>query len=200
MRSILLSRSKEEIIRDVHEQAYRTQINYRGCTQIVVKALTDHLGIFSQEVFRAATPFAAGVARKGEQCGALTGALMVIGLCFGRNDLREAGQPKEFGVSPYSYTHDLAGEMFDKFKEAWGTIRCFDIQEKLVGRRMDTSDPEVQEMVKTGEYFNILSKKCCHVSSMAAKMAAEIILREIEKENEWYRFEQRSCLDFLPPK
>ena len=79
-KDILLTKSDEEIIRDIQEQAYRHQMNYRGCCQIQVKALTDHLGIFSDEVLKAATPFAAGVARKGEQCGHLTGGIMVIGL------------------------------------------------------------------------------------------------------------------------
>jgi hypothetical protein len=179
------TKSKEEIVRDIHAQAYRTQMNYRGCTQIVVKALMDHLGMFSQEVFRAATPF---------------GALMAIGLYHGRNDLREAGQPKEFGKSPYSKTQDLAGEMYDRFKEFWGTAKCFEIQERLVGRKMDVTDPEVQKLVKSGEYFDILSKVCCNVSALAAKMAAEIILEDIEEERTWYRFDQEPDLNYQPPK
>jgi C_GCAxxG_C_C family probable redox protein len=194
------TKSKEEIIRDIHEQAYRTQMNYRGCSQIVVKALMDHLGMFSQEVFRAATAFAAGVARKGEQCGALTGALMAIGLYHGRNDFREAGQPKEFGESPYSRTQDLGAEMYDTFKEFWGTTKCFDIQERLAGRKMDVTDPEVQKLVESGEYFDILSKVCCNVSAATAKMAAEIILEDIEKERNWYRFDQEPDLNYQPPK
>jgi C_GCAxxG_C_C family probable redox protein len=199
-KSFFFNKSKEKIIQDIHEQAYRTQMNYRGCSQVVVKALMDHLDMYSQEVFRAATPFAAGVARKGEQCGALTGALLAIGLCGGRNDFREAGQPREFGESPYSKTQDLAGEMFDKFKEFWGTTKCFDIQEKLVGKRLDVKDLEVKKMVESGEYFDVLSKKCCNVSALAAKIAAEIILREMDKEKEFYRFSQRPDFNYKPPK
>lgn len=199
MRNLLIDKPEQEIIKNIYQQAYRTQMNYRGCTQVVVKALMDHLGMFSQEVFRAATPFAAGVARKGEQCGALTGALMAIGLYGGRNDFREAGQPKEFGESPYSKTMDLASEMFDKFMAFWGTIKCFDIQERLLGKRLDSGDPDVQKMVKSGEYFDMLSKVCCNVSASAAKMAAEIILQDIEKERNWYRFDQRGDLNYKPP-
>jgi C_GCAxxG_C_C family probable redox protein len=199
-KSILLTKNKEEIIRDIYEQAYRTQMNYRGCSQVVVKALMDHLDMYSQEVFRAATPFVTGVARKGEMCGALSGALLAIGLYGGRNDIREAGAPKETGESPFSKTVDLAAEMFDRFKEFWGTIKCFDIQEMLVGKKLDVRDPDVQKMVKSGEYFDILSKQCCNVSASAAKIAAELILREIEKEKGWYRFDQRGDLNYKPPK
>jgi hypothetical protein len=76
-KGVLVNKTDEEIIKLIQEQAYRHQMNYRGCSQVQVKALTDHLGFFTQDVFRAATPFAAGVARKGEQCGHLTGAIMV---------------------------------------------------------------------------------------------------------------------------
>jgi C_GCAxxG_C_C family probable redox protein len=199
-KDILLTKSDEEIIRAIQEQAYRHQMNYRGCCQIQVKALTDHLGIFSQEVFRAATPFAAGVARKGEQCGHLTGAIMVIGLFIGRSDVRDAGQPQEFGESPYSKSQDLAGELFDKFKEFWGTTKCFDIQEMLVGKRLDVTKPDVQKMVESGEYFDVLSKVCCNVAASASKMAAEILLREIRKEQAWYRFDQKPDYDYKAPK
>lgn len=204
-KSFLLTKNKEEIIRDIHEQAYRTQMNYRGCTQVVIKALMDHLEMYSQEVFRAATPFAAGVARKGgSPCGALTGALLAIGLYCGRNDLQEAGPPKEVigspYVNPYTKSHDLAAEMFDRFNEFWGTTTCNVIQEKLLGRKMDVRDPEVEKLMKSGEYFDMLSKVCCNVSASAAKMAAEIILRDMEQERNWYRFEQRGDLNYKPPK
>jgi len=197
-KGFLLAKSEEEIIRAIQEQAYRHQMNYRGCCQVQVKALTDHLGFFSQDVFRAATPFAAGVARKGDQCGHLTGAIMVIGLYIGRNDFRESGQPKEFGSSPYSASQDLAGELYEKFKGFWGTTKCFEIQEKLVGKRLDVTQPDVQKMVESGEYFDILSKVCCNVAASTAKMAAEILLREIRKEQQWYRFDQKPNYNYRP--
>jgi C_GCAxxG_C_C family probable redox protein len=204
-KSFLFTKSKEEIIKDIHAQAYRTQLNYRGCTQVVVKALMDHLNMYSQEVFRAATPFAAGVARKGgSPCGALTGAILAIGLYCGRNDLLEAGPPKEVGknsyINPYTKCHDLAAEMFDRFNEIWGTTTCRVIQERLLGRTMDASDPDVKRMIESGEYFDMLSKVCCNVSASAAKMAAEIILRDMEQERNWYRFDQRHDLNYKPPK
>ena len=205
-KNFLFTKSKEEIVKNIHEQAYRTQMNYRGCTQVVVKALMDHLGMYSQEVFRAATVFAGGVARKGgSPCGALTGGLLAIGLYCGRNDLLEAGPPKEIAMkdsypNPYTRAHDLAAELFDKFNEFWNSTTCYVIQEKLLGRTMDVRDPEVKRMMESGEYFDMLSKVCCNVSASAARMAAEIILREMEKERNWYRFDQRGDLNYEPPK
>lgn len=199
-KSFLPTKNKEEIIKDIYEQAYRTQMNYRGCAQVVVRALMDHLDMYSQEVFRAANPFAAGVARRGEMCGALSGALMAIGLYSGRNDFREAGEPKEAGESQSTKTGQLAGEMFDTFKEFWGTIKCFDIQDMLLGKHLDPKDPEVKKLMESGEFFDMLSKVCCNVSASTAKMAGEIILRDIEQERNWYRFDQKGNLNYRPPK
>jgi C_GCAxxG_C_C family probable redox protein len=204
-KGFLLTKNKEEIIKDIYEQAYRTQMNYRGCSQIVVKALMDHFGVYSQEVLRAATPFAGGVARTGgTPCGALAGGIMGVGLYCGRNDLREAGPPKELRgegpLNPYDKSHTLAAELIDRFKEFWGTTVCYEIQEKLLGRTMNVRDPEVQELMKTGEYFDMLSKVCCNVSASAARMAAEIILEDLEEERNWYRFDQSPDLDYKPPE
>lgn len=199
VKGFLFQKSEEEIIKNIHEQAYRHQMNYRGCAQVVVKALMDHLDMYSYEVFKAANPFAAGVARRGEMCGALSGALMAIGLYSGRCDLREAGEPKEAGESQSTKTAALAGEMFDRFKEFWGTIKCFDIQDMLLGKHLDPSDPDVKKLMDTGEFFDNLSKVCSNVSATAAKMAAEIILRDIQEERNWYRFDQRGDLNYKPP-
>ncbi len=196
----LMRRSDEEIIRAIQEQAYRHQMNRRGCTQVQYKALSEHLGFYSQDVFKAATPFSAGVARKGEQCGHLTGALLAVGAWIGRNDLREAGEPNEKGNSPYSRAQDLAGELYDEFKAFWGTTRCFDIQARLVGKPFDITDPEIKKMIDSGEYFDTLSKQCCHVAASTAKMAARILLREIRKEHAYYRFDQRPDYDYVAPK
>jgi len=58
-RNFILNKSNEEIIRNIYEQAYRTQLNYRGCSQVVVQALMDHLNMYNQEVFKAANAFGA---------------------------------------------------------------------------------------------------------------------------------------------
>jgi len=127
---------------------------------------------------------------------------MGIGLCFGRSDLKEGGPPKEVGEIPYSTpyerTQDLAAEMFDRFEQFWGTAECRSIQVKVLGRTMDAADPDVKKMMESGEYFDMLSKVCCNVSASAARIAAEIILLEIEREKNWYRFDQRCDFDYKP--
>lgn len=178
--------SDKDILKNIEEEAYRIQLAYRGCAQTTLKALQDNLDIGDSLTFRAAGAFISGIGRKGDVCGALTGGLMAIGIVFGRGDLLEPGEPVEGGESNYQKCNNLAGELYDTFKKEFGAVRCFDIQESLFGRHFDVTTPEVKEMKRTGELFNILSKKCCMVVQKGARLAAEIILREMREEKKSY--------------
>jgi C_GCAxxG_C_C family probable redox protein len=54
-----------------------------NCAQAVLLAHGPRLGIAADDCARLAAPFGAGMARTGSTCGAVTGALMVIGLRLG---------------------------------------------------------------------------------------------------------------------
>ncbi|MBI4710518.1 MAG: C_GCAxxG_C_C family protein, partial [Nitrospirae bacterium] len=47
-------------------------------------AYGDKLRFDKETVLKIASPFGGGIGRMGETCGAVTGALMVIGLKYGR--------------------------------------------------------------------------------------------------------------------
>ena len=55
-----------------------------NCAEAVLLGLTEALGIESQCVPRIATPFGGGMGRYGEVCGAITGAMLALGLKSGR--------------------------------------------------------------------------------------------------------------------
>ena len=71
---------------------------------------------------------AAGVARKEETCGALRGALVAIGLEKGTESLGD--------FEGYVDTMGAASCVFDRFKEKYGTVKCFDVQEQLFVARV----------------------------------------------------------------
>jgi Putative redox-active protein (C_GCAxxG_C_C) len=54
--------------------------------------LQEKLNVGSKEVFKTASALAAGVAKRGETCGALTGAIMAIGTLVGREMLEDKEQ------------------------------------------------------------------------------------------------------------
>lgn len=51
-----------------------------NCSQSVLYAFCDELGFDRQTALRIAAGFGGGIGRSGETCGAVTGAIMVIGL------------------------------------------------------------------------------------------------------------------------
>ena len=54
------------------------------CSQIVVGEFAAQLGFDPEEIMRIAAPFGGGMCR-GAACGAVTGALMVIGMKYGHS-------------------------------------------------------------------------------------------------------------------
>ena len=56
--------------------------NY-SCAQSVLSAFANQFGLPVQTALKLASPFGGGIARRGETCGAVTGALLVLGLARG---------------------------------------------------------------------------------------------------------------------
>ncbi len=94
---------------------------------------------------RVAGAFGAGMARTGETCGAVTGALMVIGLHHakvqkGDDDSRERASA-------------LAQEFMDAFQERNGSLLC----RELLG--VDVSTPEGIAAVREKDLFRTVCPK-----------------------------------------
>ena len=161
--------SKEKILDAVARSAYNNERAYSGCTRSVLTALNEHLHLLPwesfQHCFRASTALAGGVARTGEICGALTGAIMGIGPAFG---------PERFNMyDEYSKTMELAAEFFERFREKFGCVRCRDLQERIFGRSYNLRDAREREAwLKDGGL-----DKCPLLCAEVARMAAEFILK-----------------------
>lgn len=176
----MLNQSEEELLSKIEQQACAIELQYHGCCQATLKAIQDHLGIGDLATFKAATPFAAGIARRGECCGALIAGLMAIGIEFGREDFDEPAVPQD----RMRRALDLGAELFERFEQELGSFRCWDIQETIFGRHFDPKDPEVQKMKQAGIYRDTLAQGASKVAGKGARLAAEIILRERKKQGE----------------
>lgn len=145
-----------------------------GCAQSVVAGLLDALGISDDDegVFKAASGLADGIGLTGDgSCGALTGGCMVFCLVRGRE--RKDHEDMMKPMKSYLMCKELHGD----FVERYGSCRCYDIQEKLMGRTYNMYDPEqLQEAFKTG-----MIDHCSKVVGRAARKAAEMILSERDK-------------------
>lgn len=125
------------------------------CAESVVLALADAQGIESELLPRVATAFCSGMGRMCGTCGALTGAIMGIGLALGRSEAGGAVQPS------YAATQRLIRE----FEQEFGARDCH----VLLG--CDLNTPEGQATFRE----NRLGERCARYTGKAAEIAARAI-------------------------
>lgn len=140
---------------------------FGGCSQMTLKALQETFGVIDQNVFMAASPLAGGVARGGEVCGALLGALLFVGMLHGRRRLERTSESKD-----YSRCMEIAIKIYDEFKQAYGGVRCKDIHLKLFNRVYDLRDPEDLKLFHESGAID----RCAEVMAKAAEIAAKYLL------------------------
>ncbi len=84
------------------------------CAESVLMAAASSLHIESEVIPRIATGFCSGMARTGGPCGAVSGAIMVIGLSTGRQSPAESLEP----------SYALVRELLTRFQEQFGATHC----------------------------------------------------------------------------
>lgn len=173
---------EEKLIRRIRTEAQENQIKYRCCSQNTLYPLQRHLDIGNREVFKATSAVSGGILGKGVHiCGALVGGLMAIGLEFGRADFLEPGTPREPGPSNFLRMRELGTELYDQFKDEFGSHICTDIQQSHFGWKVypiDHNDPYHEQLHQSGEMYDMLSTYAYKVVARVAEMTARIILRE----------------------
>jgi len=109
--------------------------NSFNCSQSVLTAFAPDLGISEDESLKIACAFGAGMGRMQHTCGAVTGALMAIGLQHGKalND----------DESKKQHTYALTREFCEAFVRKHGSLNC---RELLLG--LDMSDPDDNLKIK----------------------------------------------------
>lgn len=91
-----------------------------NCAESVLLGIVEALEMDVPVVPRIATGFGAGAAANGEICGALTGAIMALGLLYGRD---EPDQEKKNAL------YEKVNIIVDSFKEEFGAVRCIELTE-----------------------------------------------------------------------
>lgn len=110
-----------------------------NCAQSVLGAFADRYGLDRATAFRIATPFGGGIGRSGLLCGAVSGAIMVIGLARGTTVY---DKPKKDAC------YALAREFQERFTALHGSLTC----PGLLG--LDISDPVELEQARTLDLFH----------------------------------------------
>ena len=127
-----------------------------SCSQAILTAYGQEFGIDKGLSLKISAPFGGGMARMGETCGAVTGALMVLGLKYAA------------GKDAKEKLFSLENEFAEKFKENNNSINC----RKLLN--CDLANPEERKVfVEKG-----LAEKLCR---KFVKDAAEILEELLQK-------------------
>jgi C_GCAxxG_C_C family probable redox protein len=103
-----------------------------NCAESTLVALAIHFGKTAPNIPSIATAFGGGMARTRNVCGAVSGALMSLGLLYGRS---HSGDDKERCFA-------LASELIQAVQSRWGSVNCFD----LTG--LDFTQPDGQQAYK----------------------------------------------------
>lgn len=126
------------------------------CSQIVLRHFSTELGMDEKTALKISSAFGGGMWR-GETCGAVTGALMVIGLKYGHSTPGDEAKGTMLAKKK---------EFEDAFSATQGSCICKDI----LGYNLAVKE-EMDEIMKK----NLLTEKCPHVV-LSAILALEKIL------------------------
>lgn len=129
-----------------------------SCSQAVCGAFAEDYGIDKKTALRLSCGLGGGMAHTGNTCGAVTGALMVIGMKYGRI----APEDKEAKEKTYS----VANEFVIEFLRRNHSLNCTE----LVG--FNLSDPK--QLAQAREQ-NAISGKCPKFVSDAAEILEKIL-------------------------
>lgn len=123
------------------------------CSQAVFAAFSEEFDLPKEQALKIGACFGSGM-RKGEVCGACTGALMVLGLKYGED------KPK---------SNDACERFLDTFRDENGSYICRD----LLGCDISTS-----EGVEYAIENNLFRQLCPKMVKSAAKITKDMIFDE----------------------
>jgi len=98
------------------EQAFSKMGEGYNCAQSVFFSFCDDLHVDKDIGLKMATGLGAGMARKQEVCGAVTGGIIVIGAKYGRGEKDDR--------TATELTYRKTRSLMDKFAEKHGTYAC----------------------------------------------------------------------------
>lgn len=144
--------SKEEKAKALFLEGY-------NCTQAVVGAFAEEVGIEKKQLFNIASSFGGGMGRLREVCGSVSGMFFVAGALYGYHDPKDLQAKKEH----YARIQELAAQ----FQKLYGSIVC----RQLLGAA--GKDTEPAPSARTQEYYK--KRPCVEMVGTAARLMEEYI-------------------------
>ena len=129
------------------------------CSQAVFAAFAEELGLTEEQALKIGACFGSGM-RKGEVCGACTGALMALGLKY--------GQAVEYDMDSRKKTNEVTDRFMAEFTEENGSYMC----KELLGCDLST-----QEGIEMALEKKLFTEFCPKMVESATRIAEEILKR-----------------------
>ncbi len=128
-----------------------------SCSQSVLAVFAADLGLEHDAALRVAAAFGGGMGRTGGTCGAVTGALMVLGLKYGVTVVDPVAKER---------TYALAREFIARFEARHGAIGC----SALLGADISTAEG-YSELREAGRFRAV----CPELVASAAELVEQMI-------------------------
>lgn len=142
-----------EVNQEEIEELFKSGLN---CSQIVFSQFSPKYNLSREQAISIGCGLGGG-GREGELCGAVSGAIMVIGLKYGNH----RAEDKESKGECYRRTKEFTGI----YKERNGSIRCKD----LLGYDLST-----EEGMREAQERNIFLKVCIEKITSAVQILTEL--------------------------
>jgi C_GCAxxG_C_C family probable redox protein len=140
------------------------------CARSTLMAVARNLDLGTDEAvdgaLKTAIPLSGGIAGTRNECGALIGGVMAIGMGLVNYDPRTKNPEARKPVMAASK------KFFRWFEKEIGHASCYDIRDANLGRFFDVVDPvENQKYIEAGG-----NEMCASIVGKAARKAAEMIM------------------------
>jgi C_GCAxxG_C_C family probable redox protein len=151
---------EEKVLRAVDRASELFAEEGYNCTMAVMSALLELADGDPLDYIGLAAPFGAGTARAGLTCGALTGAVLALGVLKAPKTYENREAIEE--------SYRLCAPVVRGFIEGMGSALCAEIT------GVDIASKEGRRRFVE---LNVLEKKCVPAVELATRLAAEIILQ-----------------------
>lgn len=136
-----------------------------NCAQSVLSCCGGGMGLSRELAISLGGPFGGGIGALGETCGAVSGAIMALGLRFKANGPKDAeGKQRVYAITQ---------EFCRKFKERHGSTLCRD----LIGMDISTADG-----VKRARESGVFQAVCPPLVRSAAEIVEEMFAHSGERQ------------------
>ncbi|MDD1693104.1 MAG: C-GCAxxG-C-C family protein [Methanoregula sp.] len=128
------------------------------CSAAVFAAFSEDLGLDPDMAKKIACGFGAGISKTGNTCGAVSGAILVIGLKYGKTKVEDDAATEK--------TRALVRQFIREFTEKNGSINCTE----LLGYNLDNPEEFAQARDK-----RLFISKCTPLVRDAADILEKIL-------------------------